>query len=138
MVSTRMKHLIEKINTTGNFLKYSKWITVFAFLFSLTFTISKIGETKRDKELLTDIYAFGKFIPRGEIVSIPVEMWNDWNLQTYSVRYNYISLDGISNVRHTYFFIRKNLPKTLVPDYYELYPIQTQYLDLYILKNKNQ
>lgn len=137
-VSGRMKQLIEKINSSGNFLKYSRWITISIFLFSVLFTISKVGETKRDKELLSDIYSFGKFIPRGEIVSIPLEMWNDWNLQTYSVRYNYISLDGISGSKHKYLLIRKNLPKSLVPDSYEPYPIKTEYLDLYILKNKNQ
>lgn len=138
VVSGRMKYLVEKINSTGNFLKYARLITIILFLFSITFTISKIGKTKRDKELLSDIYSFGKFIPRGEIVSIPLEMWNDWNLQTYCVRFNYISLDGISGSKHRYLFIRKNLPKSLVPDNYEPYPIKTEYLDLYILKKNNQ
>jgi 4-amino-4-deoxy-L-arabinose transferase-like glycosyltransferase len=137
-VSGRMKQLIEKINTEGTIFKYSKWTTIVVFIFSMVFTLSKIGESKRDKELLVDIHAFGKIIPRGEIVSIPMDMWNDWNLQTYSVRYNYISLDGISGEKHRYLFIRKNLPKTLVPESYELYPIQTQYIDLYVLKNKKQ
>ncbi len=137
-ISSRMKYLTEKINVSGNYFKYARLITIITFLFSLIFTISKVGETKRDKELLTDIYSLRKIIPRGEIVGIPLEMWNDWNLQTYSVRFNYISLDGVSESKHKYFLIRKNLQKKLVPSDYELYPIQTQFLDLYIRKNKSQ
>lgn len=138
VVSGRTKYLVGKINTSGKFYRYSRSLTIIAFIFSLTYTISKIGETKRDKKLLADVYAFGKFIPRGEIVSIPLEMWNDWNLHTYSIRYNYISLDGISGIQHRYLFIRKNLPESLVPDNYEPYPIKTEYIDLYVLKNKNE
>lgn len=133
IVSGRMKELIENINISGNKYRYSKLITIGIFLFSVGFTISKIGEAKRDKELLADIYSFGKFIPRGEIVTIPEEMWNDWNLQTYSIRYNYISLK-MADTTNRYFFIRKNLPKNLVPEGYEPYPIKTYYLDLYLRK----
>jgi glycerol uptake facilitator-like aquaporin len=46
LVVNRMENLIEKINLDGNFYKYAKVLTVLILLFSLLFTISKIGKKK--------------------------------------------------------------------------------------------
>ncbi len=132
-VSNKMKFLIEKINLQGSFYKYSKWIMSIVLLFSTIYTFSKVGETKRDKELLHDVYAIGKVIPKGEIVCIPNEIYNDWNFQTYMVRFNYISLKA-SNNGCNYFITRKDLSKDLVPKEYELDTLKTEFLDVYILK----
>jgi hypothetical protein len=85
--------------------------------------------------MLSDVYALGNMIPRGEKIGIPSEMWETWNFQTYMVRYNYISLDSEGKANR-FFVIEKELSKELVPSNYELFPLKTEYLDLYILKNK--
>ena len=131
-VANKMEYLVNKINTAGKIFKLFKIVSTLLFTFSVLFTASKIGSFKRDKELLTDIYNFGKIIPHGEIVSIPVEMWNNWNLQTYLIRHFYISCEMSTN-RH-YFLLRKDLPKDLVPENYEPYPLNSLYLDMYVLK----
>ncbi|MDO9184510.1 MAG: glycosyltransferase family 39 protein [Bacteroidia bacterium] len=131
-LANRMGVLVEKINLAGNFYKYAKWITIILFLFSLTFTISKIGETKRDKKLLSDIYNIGKIIPHGNIVGIPPEMGQDNSLREYLIRNFYISSDD-GNTQYEYFIIRKNLSNNLVPKSYLLYPLETKEIDLYKL-----
>jgi hypothetical protein len=87
-------------------------------------------KAKRDKEMLQDVYTFGKLIPRGEIVSIPTEMWNDWNFQTYMVRHNYISLE-VNDTTNNYFLIRKDLPTSLVPETYHLINDKTAFINVY-------
>ncbi|MCE9538767.1 MAG: hypothetical protein K8R85_06070, partial [Bacteroidetes bacterium] len=128
----RLGVLVEKINPDGNFYKYAKWTTIFILLFSLTFTISKIGETKRDKKLLSDIYTIGKIIPHGNIVSIAPEMGQDHSLREYLIRNFYISTD-VDNKQYEFLIIRKNLSNKLVPKNYILYPLETKEIDLYKL-----
>jgi len=128
-------NLIQKINSENIGFKYFKRITLFLVVFSIFYTLLSFGKTKRNKEMLKDVYAFGEIIPRGEIVGIPIQMQHEWHFKTYMVRYNYISLDE-SGTLNKYFAIKKDLPKELVPPEYEPYPIKTEDLDLYILKKK--
>ncbi len=102
---------------------------------STAYTLSCMGKAKRDKEMLHDVYALGTVIPRGEKLGIPLQMWEKWNFQTYMVRFNYISLDAYT-ATNKFFAIDKELSKELIPPGYELHPLKTEYLDLYILKNK--
>lgn len=132
LFANRMGALVEKINVDGSFYKYAKWTTFIILLFSLTFTISKIGETKRDKNLLSDIYGIGKIIPHGNIVNIAPEMVQDHSLREYLIRNFYINTDE-GNTPHEYFIIRKNLSKNLIPGNYLLYPLVTKEIDLYRL-----
>jgi 4-amino-4-deoxy-L-arabinose transferase-like glycosyltransferase len=132
LLSIRMGILVEKINSDGVFYKYAKWTTFIILLFSITFTISKIGETKRDKNLLSDIYNIGKIIPHGNIVSIAPEMEQDHTFREYLIRNFYISTDD-GNTQNEYFIIRKNLSNNVVPKSYLLYPLETKEIDLYKL-----
>ncbi len=134
LLADRMGYLTGKINLNSNFYKYAKIITCIMLLFSLTFTILKIGKTKRDENVLSDIYSIGKIVPHGEIINIPYEMQADFNLREYFIRYFYISTDE-SNKPHNYFIIKKELPKNLIPKNYSLYPLETKEIDLYKFVN---
>jgi 4-amino-4-deoxy-L-arabinose transferase-like glycosyltransferase len=89
-----LSRIIEKINLKHVTFKIFKIVTYVILLFSITFSVSKIGGTIRDKDKLHDIYIFGKIIPPGSIVGINPSMWEDWSLQTYMVRHFNISLIG--------------------------------------------
>lgn len=130
LVADRMGGLVEKINTNGKWYINIKIITIIVLLFSITYTLLKVGETKRDKNLLADIYSIGKIVPYGSIISIPNEMERDHSTREYLIRYFYISTDNYST-EYPFLMIRKNLPKNLVPDNFKLYPLSTQELDLY-------
>lgn len=129
LVAPRLNNLIEQVKIDSNGFKVFKVASVLLLTGSLIFTITCIGTTKRDKELLHDVYLFGKLIERGEVVSIPQEMWDDWNFQTYMIRYNYISVQNGGN--NKYFMLRKDLPQALVPTGYHLSPTKTEFIDLY-------
>ncbi len=135
LVANPIANLIAGIQIEKKGFLVFKWITIGLLIGSVLFTLSCVGKTKRDKEMLSDIYAIGEFIPRGETIGIPKEMWDYWTLQCYMVRYNYISLDESEN-KNKYFAIEKTLSKKLVPAGYELYPLKTEWMDLYILKSQ--
>ena len=107
------------------------------FIATIIFNFSQIGKAKRDKDILSDIYMIGEIIPRGEIISIHNEMWNDWSLTGYLIRYFYISCDGSDN-KHNYYLIRKDLSNNKLLDSYESYPINTKHLDLYTVNRQHK
>lgn len=129
-----ISYITKKMDNTLKIFITLKWVAFILFIFSIAITVFKFDKFKRDKEMLADVYQLGKIIPKGEIISIPLEMASTWNFHTYMIRYNYISIDVSQNKNH-YFAIEKKLPSTLVPSNYERFPIKTEYLDLYINKD---
>ncbi|MFI5140740.1 MAG: ArnT family glycosyltransferase [Bacteroidia bacterium] len=129
-------YLLDKINVQKTGFKFFSYGMVISLFISVGYTVLQIGNFNRDKDLLTDIYAIGKIVPKGETVSVPKQTWNEWDMQAYFIRYFYISLDATQN-KHTYFVMQKNLPDSLVPKGYKLYPLKNTRLDLYTLSNEN-
>jgi 4-amino-4-deoxy-L-arabinose transferase-like glycosyltransferase len=130
-LSNRISFLTDKINVTGKSFNIFKIISIIVLVGSLLFTVLQIGKTKRDEEMLPDIYAIGKIVPYGEVISIPSAISYEWGLSEYFSRNFYITLDAGTN-QQNYFMIRKDLPKNLVPPNYKLYPIHTTFVDLYV------
>ena len=52
------------------------------------------GRPSRDADMLHDVARIGTIVPRGELVSAPEQLWNEWNLQSYLLRYHAISIDA--------------------------------------------
>lgn len=103
------KELVETISNQRNMYRIISIAGIVILCFSLGFTISQIGKTSRNKELLHDVYAIGKIVPDHSVVAIPnnSDMWNEWDLQCYLMRYYNISIDPnkphifyVDNVNH--------------------------------------
>lgn len=124
-----LTQLLNKINVQKSGYKAFFYTTVLALIVSILYCFLQVGNFKRDKELLTDIYAIGRVVPKGEIVGTTDQTWHEWDIQAYFVRYFYISLNTKNN-QH-YFIIQKNLPDSLVPKGYTLNPLKTTTLNLY-------
>jgi len=127
-------YLLNKINDKKLAFKFFSFCVVIFLVISIGYSIQQIGNFKRDKDLLTDIYAIGSVVPKGEIIDTPRQTWDEWDVQGYFIRYFYISLDATKN-KHHYFVIQKNLPDSLVPKGYKLYPLKNTLLNLYTLSN---
>jgi len=130
LCANKIGYLVEKINLDGNFYKYVKSITIVILLCSVLFTVSKIGGTKRDQNILSDIYTIGKIVPPRTIITIPYEMRSEYSLVEYFVRNFYISSDAYGK-QHKYYIIRKDLPQNIIPQNYKRYPLETKEIDLY-------
>lgn len=130
LLAPRLSNLFNQINEKSIGLIAFKYFSIVLLVASFAFAYTCIGKAKRDGEMLQDVYAIGKLFPRGETVSIPSEMWNDWNFQTYMVRYNYISME-VGDTTNKYFLIRKDLPVSLVPEGYKLLSDKTDFINIY-------
>ena len=108
-------------------------VVVISLFASVVFCMLQIGNFKRDKELLTDIYQISSIVPKGEIIGTDNKTRDNFGIETYLVRYGYISLDS-GEKNHHYFIIPKDFSQTLVPIGYTLYPLHTERLNLYVLK----
>jgi len=112
--------------------KILRLFSIVVLFIGISYSFFSIGKTKRDKELLHDIYLCKSILKHGDTIGVPENMWNDWNLQTYMVRYYYVSLSMAKN--NTYYIIRKDLDKSIVPENYQLLKLTTQFFDVYELK----
>ncbi len=130
-LAPRLTTLINKIPFEHIGFKIAKLTSLVLLLTSIIFSVMQVGKFKRDEGVLKDIYTIGMIVPRRSIINMPKDMVNDWSIVCYFERYLDISLEDEN--KHTYFVIRKDLPKSLVPANYTLYPIQTNDLDLYKL-----
>lgn len=71
-----------------------KGIGIVAIIGSLGVSIIRFGEVRRDQELLADVHRIGEVVPPQALVGLQPDLWNDWGLQTYLMRYHFISLDA--------------------------------------------
>jgi 4-amino-4-deoxy-L-arabinose transferase-like glycosyltransferase len=91
---------------------YVKWFWIASIgiiAAGLAFTFSKIGKTSRDKEMLSDVYAFGKLIPPDTVVRVYSPTWTEWELHYYFVRHFNISLASDTSREYRYFINEKSL-----------------------------
>jgi len=102
--------LVKTINNAPKTLRYLNVITRVLFIATLLFSFSQLGKTSRNRELLHDIYLIGGIVPQKSTVSIPPELWNNWDLQCYLMRYFNISLD--KNMQHDFLVLEKSAINT--------------------------
>jgi hypothetical protein len=109
---------------------YARWqlVSIMLLVSGVVFTASQYNKTKRDNDLLHDVYLMLPIIPQGEIAGVSRTLADNWSLQNYLIRYKYISSDFITENRR-YVII----PKGEAADRsYKKVMIETKYIDLYI------
>lgn len=94
-------------------------------------SLSMIGKTKRDNEMLHDVYLIGQLIPENSVVHVDPPLYSAWNLQSYFIRHFNISLDPYN--KHTYFLIEKNTDTIACSSDYKKIELQTLKYNLYKL-----
>jgi len=97
------------------------------FVFSITFTITQLGKSSRDKEILHDVYAIGNEIPKNSAVTITSDLSSVYVLECYFIRYFNISL--FVNVPKEYYLIRKTT--SFSDKAFEKLKIDTELYDIY-------
>lgn len=60
------------------------------------------GKTRRDRDLLHDVYAIGKNLPAHSSILVNDTIWGNWSLQLYLYRHFNISLDKNPQRSHPY------------------------------------
>jgi hypothetical protein len=109
-----------------------KTLTIACFLLlvsAFVFSFMQVGKTRRNAEMLHDVYAIGKVVPAHTTVSVPgFDTWNQWDLQSYFMRYFNISLDDQS--RNRFLLVDRKLQPDTVAGYVPV-PVETYRYTLY-------
>lgn len=128
LIAPNISRSINEIDSHGKKYKIAVTISLLLLLGSITFTVSKLGRSSRHPELIHDVYTIGKTVKKGETISIPQEMWNEWSLQCYLMRYFNISLDVSTN--KTYYLVSRSMDSDSIPNYTKM-DLKTLEYDLY-------
>jgi len=89
-------------------------LSLFLLMASTALVIAHAGEIGRDHELLSDVHRITEEVPRGSIIGIPREMYDEWDLHAYMHRYGMISLDPGGGDSVTYCMTARE--ERVVPD----------------------
>ncbi|NNM95448.1 MAG: hypothetical protein HKL88_08305 [Bacteroidia bacterium] len=92
-------------------LRSSTILVVFAIIIS----VLQAGKVRREKDVLDDVYQIGKVVPRFSVITIPADMWNEWELQSYLMRYYNISIDP--DVMYQYYLTDSKLKSPIPAPY---------------------
>jgi len=129
LIGPIISNFIEKIKS--NTIKYKVLLFLVFLLFAgtCTFALMQKGKFSRNEDMLHDIYLMGSVIPQRSIAGIPGELWNDWSLQCYMMRYFNISMD--CTIKYDYAILDKSIKPTDKMDNYKKVEINTLIYDLY-------
>ncbi|MDZ4844717.1 MAG: glycosyltransferase family 39 protein [Chitinophagales bacterium] len=108
--------IVAKLQSYSNSFKIFRAFTIFVFAASVITTLFLFGKVKRDKELLSDVYAFGSVIPSKTVLKVSAPLWGNWSMHGYFMRSFGISL--YSGEKHMNYFVVES--GTQVPKEYVL------------------
>jgi 4-amino-4-deoxy-L-arabinose transferase-like glycosyltransferase len=100
---------ISRINSKNKYYRGFKFFSLFLLIASLIFSFLGIGKTKRDNDLLHDVYAIGSIVPHEADITIPPAIIPDWSMHLYFDRLYTISLDPDTLRKHPFFLMQKDM-----------------------------
>jgi 4-amino-4-deoxy-L-arabinose transferase-like glycosyltransferase len=132
-------------NATEKWTKIATKISGILVFIALIWVATKLNTYRKTEEQWVDYFIFKKEIPPNTEVSIPSEMWEDWDLHCALNRLSFIILNGNSLNENSnnslinnslinnslIYFITKKESKYTVPEHYKLQNLPTKYYDLY-------
>jgi len=86
--------LLARASAHPRVVELVRWTGIVAVVGAIVASAVLFGSPARDAELLRDVHRIGAVVPAHSRVGVPAAMWNEWNLQTYLMRYHFISLDS--------------------------------------------
>ncbi len=112
LVIEQLTKLLDKLKST-KFQSLVRLTSFAIFIVTIILTITNFGTSKRDKEMLSDIYKIGKFVPENTSIAIDKELFRTWVLHLYFQRYYGISLDATDENRNQIYYVSKKKDSTL-------------------------
>lgn len=75
----------------------------------------KAGKPGRDHAMLNDVHVIGKKLPKGTVLGSTKELWSQWVLQEYFIRYYSIAQDNKISGEHRYILLtsEQDIPKSI-------------------------
>lgn len=127
---------INSINIQSPKYKVFMYLSVFIIISVFAFTLMQKGKISREKDILTDVYKIGKTVPKFSTMTVPLEMYDQYNfvLQGFLVRYFNIS---ISPYKQYDYFLKEKTLNCLIPNNYKKIDIDLTKYELYKMSIKD-
>jgi 4-amino-4-deoxy-L-arabinose transferase-like glycosyltransferase len=128
LIAPTILNFEEKINTNNRKYKVFLALSILLFAGAVGYSFMQKGKTARDRDMLADVYSIGRVVPKFTEVTIPTEMFSEYVLGCYFIRYFNISLKP--EVEDKFYMIRKTMSLDSLPEYRKV-NIETKIYDLY-------
>ena len=135
LIDEYVNELISKINIKSKGFTILKYLSVFLLVFSISLCFVFIGKDSRDKKLLSDMDIITKHIPQNAIISVPIQMEEEYYLFAYYARFHNISIDLNSDIQRKYLLIKNDYEYNFEEMNYKKVDIETQSFNLYEKEN---
>ncbi|MBK7751261.1 MAG: glycosyltransferase family 39 protein [Flavobacteriales bacterium] len=90
-------HLLDRLGERQVLTQLVRYTGITAFGVALVLSVLLFAKPARDADLLADVATIGASVPAGSLVDLHPDLWNEWNLQGYLMRYHAISVDDRGN-----------------------------------------
>jgi 4-amino-4-deoxy-L-arabinose transferase-like glycosyltransferase len=131
LIAPVTSNLTERINPQKKKFKILLLLCSLLFVATTVFAFMQKGKTSRNQEMLHDVYLIGTVVPKQTTVTIPGNMWDEWDLKCYLVRYFNISVEPDYQLQY---YIQDKLMDANIPPEYKKVNIPTLQFDLYMKK----
>jgi len=130
LITPILSNHINKINIKSKPFKGLTYFSLFILLGVFIVTFALRNDIEREKEVITDVYKTGEEVPQLSIVTVPDEMYYqyDFILQGYLVRYFNIS---ISPYEEYHYYLKEKTLDVMVPDHYKKVELPLTKYELY-------
>lgn len=105
IIAPLLTGFLNKTNTKSNSLKFFHYFSIALLSGGILFSIFQIKKTKRDNDMLHDVYLLKSVLPKNTFVSVDKSIALDWNLKVYLMRNSEISVNN--KLEEDYFLIEK-------------------------------
>ena len=130
LLAVPISEIVFRIAQKKNAFKIIMVVSLLFLVGTLFFSVIRIGGFSRDKDVLQDVYTLGKVIPENTVVNIDDEVYNEWSVHCYLLRYFNISIKP-SDKYPTCYYIRKKERKIDSLSNLQLVILPTKKYDLY-------
>lgn len=111
VVAEKLSTSIELLNENSTRFKWFNRISLVVLISAISFSVFQFGKTRRDAEMLHDVYILGKIIPSKSVILVERELRSVWSLHLYLARYYDITPD-IDSEKNLPFYLMRPSPAT--------------------------
>lgn len=132
LVAPGLQNLICRMKTNQAPFKIFTAFTILMLVGAIVYSAMQKGKTSRDQAILHDVYLIGEVVPEKAIINIDKNMWNDWSMQCYLIRYFDISVDY--NKTEYDFYLSRKSNNSVSREEFEIVTSTMNYYQLYSRK----
>ena len=118
LITPQISSFYNKTNTNSIYSKIFKYFSILLLIGGIIFSTLQMGKTKRDQEMLHDVYLLKNILPEKAVVSVDKSIALDWNLKVYLMRNSGISANN--KLEEEYFLVEKKKKNFTLEGYQKL------------------